>query len=189
MRKALQLMEAEADVMRRQGHGTFVNDQASGELVTRFDNIRAADGEHINAEVKAGAISQSTANELECARLSLRSSDGVHRIQRVHFHNDRPFLVDETAMPADLFPGLAESNHVPHRIAVLAAKYGILLGKAQEHISMGVAGTSIAAALNLGAASTVLILDRVVFALDGRPIQWRLSYCHFVDEYYLATMA
>jgi hypothetical protein len=34
-----------------------------------------------------------------------------------------------------------------------------------------------------------MTLDRVVFALDGRPVEWRVGYCHLVDEYYAAEMA
>jgi hypothetical protein len=34
-----------------------------------------------------------------------------------------------------------------------------------------------------------MVLDRVVFALDGRPIEWRVGWCHLVDKYYRAEMA
>jgi GntR family transcriptional regulator len=189
IRKALDFMETERLLTRRQGSGTFVNDQASDELVTRFDNIRAANGEHIDADVKTAAMSEGMANELECARLSLQPSHRAYRIRRVHLHNGRPFLVEETAMPAELFPGLTEKTHVPHRIVVLAQQYGILLGKAAERISIGTAEASITTALNLAEGSPVLVMDRVVVALGGRPIEWRVGYCHFTaGGYYLATM-
>ena len=45
MRKALDLMEGERLLTRRQGRGTFVNDQSSDELSVRYSNIRTADGE------------------------------------------------------------------------------------------------------------------------------------------------
>src|ERR1700730_1840156 len=32
------------------------------------------------------------------------------------------------------------------------------------------------------------MIDRVVLALNGQPIQRRVGYGHFADEYYLATM-
>jgi hypothetical protein len=32
------------------------------------------------------------------------------------------------------------------------------------------------------------VLDRVVMALDGRPIQWRLGWCHLADKHYMAEM-
>ena len=39
MRKALDLMETERLLTRRQGRGTFVNDHASDELSARFSNL------------------------------------------------------------------------------------------------------------------------------------------------------
>ena len=44
MRKALDLMEGERLLTRRQGRGTFVNDQSSEELAERFSNIHATGG-------------------------------------------------------------------------------------------------------------------------------------------------
>ena len=51
MRKALDLMEGERLLTRRQGRGTFVNDQSSDELAERYSNIRTADGERITGEM------------------------------------------------------------------------------------------------------------------------------------------
>ncbi len=33
-----------------------------------------------------------------------------------------------------------------------------------------------------------MILDRVVLALDGCPIEWRMGWCHLADRYYMAEM-
>src|SRR5262245_24638229 len=57
MRKALEFMETERLLRRRQGRGTFVNDQASDEILVRYSNIRTADGKRIDDEAKILAIS------------------------------------------------------------------------------------------------------------------------------------
>ena len=45
------------------------------------------------------------------------------------------------------------------------------------------------ATLGVAAGSPVLVMDRILFALDGRRIEWRVRYCHFAGGgYYLATM-
>jgi hypothetical protein len=33
-----------------------------------------------------------------------------------------------------------------------------------------------------------MVLNRLVLALDGRPIEWRLAWCHLADRYYMAEM-
>src|SRR4029453_16341656 len=38
------------------------------------------------------------------------------------------------------------------------------------------------------AGSPIMVLDRVVMGLDGRPIECRMAYCHLVDKYYMAEM-
>ena len=140
MRKALDLMEGERLLTRRQGRGTFVNDQSSDELAERFSNIRTADGERITGRDQDGrASSRARQTRPSAARLRLRPDDKVWRIQRVRLHKGEPFMVEDVAMPAALFPDLDEQKELPSRIVVLAQQYGILLGKGDERVSIGAA--------------------------------------------------
>src|SRR5262245_50810624 len=45
MRKALDMLEDEKLLTRRQGRGTFVNDQTLGDLAVRYSNIRTPAGD------------------------------------------------------------------------------------------------------------------------------------------------
>ncbi len=188
MRKALDLLESEHLVTRRQGRRTFVSDQTSNKLVLRFTNIRNSDGERLVDSVASSYVGTGEANDLECARLRLQSHDPVYRIRRVHSTNGRPYMVDETSMPAALFPGLAEKEHLSHRINVILGQYGILPGRAQERTSVCEAAPAAANSLRLTPRSPIIVLDRVVFALDDAPVEWRVGYCHLVGEYYMAEM-
>jgi GntR family transcriptional regulator len=189
MRKALDLMEGERLLTRRQGRGTFVNDQSSEELAERFSNIHATDGERIAGESKMLSIVQAPANPAECARLRLRADDKVWRIQRVHLHKGEPFMIEEVAMPVALFPDLDAQEVVNHRIVVLAQQYGILLGRGEERVSIGTASPSVAETLSLKAGAPILVLDRLVHDLDGQAVEWRLGMGHFTDKYYLAEIS
>ena len=188
MRKALDLMEGEHLLTRRQGRGTFVNDQASDAMAMRFSNIRSKDGERVAGRVKTSEITEGKATDKERDRLALQAHEAVCRIRRIRLHNDRPFMVEETSIPAALFPGLTEMKNPSHRITVLAQQYGVLLGKAEERIVIGRAKPAVADELGLDPDSPLLVLDRVVHGLDGRPVEWRTGYCHFADQYYLAEI-
>jgi GntR family transcriptional regulator len=133
-------------------------------------------------------LTQGSANAAECARLRMRPDDRVWRIQRVRMHKGEPFMVEEVAMPVALFPGLDEQTDLSNRIVVLAQQYGILLGKGDERVSIGAASPAVAEALNLKAGATILVLDRLVQDLGGRPVQWRLGMGHFADKFYLAEI-
>jgi GntR family transcriptional regulator len=189
MRKALDLMEGERLLTRRQGRGTFVNDQASDELAVRFSNIRASDGDRITGEIKMLGLTQGTANAAECGRLRLRPDDKVWRIQQVRLHRGEPFMVEDVVMPVSLFPGLDEPDALPNRIVVLAQQYGILLGRGDERVSIGTASASVAEMLSLKPGAAVLVLDRLVHDLDGQAVEWRLGMGHFGDKYYLAEIS
>jgi GntR family transcriptional regulator len=188
MRKALDLMEHERLVTRCQGRGTFVNDQSSDELALRFISIRGPDGERLVGDIKSAETTEGAANEMECARLSLLPEDRVHRIRGVRLIDEQPFLFENASIPANLFPGLGEMSSVTHRIVCLAQKYGILLGKADERISVGTVSSDVAEALSIAPGSSVAVLDRVVRAIDGRPVEWRMAWCQLAKNYYLAQM-
>lgn len=189
IRKALEILESERVLTRRQGRGTFVNDQGSEKLAARFCNIVGANLKAAATRVKLVSVAEGVASDLERTRLTLPSSQSrVYRIQRVHSCEDRPLMTEEASVPADLFPDLLERQDSAERLPLLAQPFGILLGKAEERVSIGVAQPSCAETLHVAAGSPVLVLDRVVVDLGGRPVEWRVGYCHFAKEFYLAKL-
>jgi GntR family transcriptional regulator len=188
MRKALDLLESQHLLTRRQGRGTFVNDLASEELRNRFRSIRGADGEPIAGEVKCAKITEGLASKRECERLRVQAHDAVYRVSRVRSRQDRPYMVEEAAMPAALFPGLADRNGSAPGIAALAQQYGLLLGRAEERLTIDAAAPEVAAVLGIAPAAPIVTLDRIMLTLDGRPIEWRIGRCHLAGDYYLAQM-
>lgn len=188
VRKALDLLEAEHLVIRRQGRGTFVNGQTARELAARFCRIRRSDGAAIVARSLIDSIAEGESNEVERVRLGLALSDRVYRFRRIQIDNDDPVMVEDVSVPAKLFADLAEMINVPDAILELALKQGILFGSAQESIHIGRVTPPIAKALRIAPASPVFILDRVLNALDERPVEWRVAHCHIADKHYIAEM-
>jgi GntR family transcriptional regulator len=189
MRKALDLMEGDRLLTRRQGRGTFVNDQASQELALRFCNVRLPTGERVADTVQALEITEGSANPVESRRLGLGNDDAVFRMTRVRLRKEQAYMAETVVLPAALFPGLPEDRTVSPRIIALCQKYGILLGKAEERVSLGSATPAVAKTLGIPAATSTLVLDRVVLALDGRPVEWRTAHCHLQDMHYLSEMS
>jgi GntR family transcriptional regulator len=187
MRKALDLLEAQRLITRRPGRGTFVNDQASDEVTCRFIRLRAADGVSLSGEVASQTVSEGSADELECARLRLYAGDGVYRIRRVRRHEGRNFLVADIALPSALYPRLAGQTDIPDRVGALAPWNGMLLGRAQERVSIRESPADVSDLLGVAAGTPVMFLDCVLFLLDTqRPAAWRVGYAHLPDAYYLA---
>jgi GntR family transcriptional regulator len=188
MRKALDLLETQRVLTRRQGRGTFVNDQSSAEMALRYSKLRRASGQPLVSEIAVSEFSQGAASEAELLRLGLEPEAHVYRYRRTYVHEGRPFMVDKVVVPANVFPGLENQKGAAYDVVALARRYGLLTGNAAERISMGVADESHAPALNVAPGAPLLIFDRVVFELSGLPLEWRLGYCHLASGYYLATL-
>ena len=187
VRKALQLLDAQRLITRRPGRGTFVNDPASDELACRFIRLRTMDGESLSGEVASQTISEGTPDELECARLRLGAGDGVHRIRRVRHHKGRNFMVADVTLPSALYPRLADKSAIPSRIGTLAPWNGMLLGTAQERVSICVPPADVSDLLGVAPGTPVMLLDCLLLLLDTqRPAAWRIGYVHLPDGYYLA---
>jgi GntR family transcriptional regulator len=189
VRKALKLLESQRLITRRQGHGTVVNDPASHELACRFIRLRTADGETFSGEVASQAISDGTASERECRRLKLRAGDSVYRLRRVRHHRGRNFMVADVTLPAASYPRLADKRHIPSRIGSLAPWNGMLLGGAEERVSMCEPPDDVKELLGISSDTSVMFLDCVLFLLGTRqPVAWRVGYVHHPGGYYLADL-
>jgi GntR family transcriptional regulator len=188
VRKALELLEADKLITRRQGRGTVVNDPASDDLACRFIRLRTADGESVSGHVTSQEISEGTANELECSRLRLRAGEGVYRIRRVRSYRGCNFMVADLALPATLFPRLAgRGDDIPSHVGALAPWNGMLLGRAEERVSISVPPEEVADLLGVATGTAVLRLDCLLSLLGShRPVAWRIGHVHLPDGYYLA---
>jgi GntR family transcriptional regulator len=188
VRKALDEMESERLISRRQGRGTFVIDQSSDECAIRFSNIRDADGVRISGSVESCEIVSAAANESEARMLNLRLGDPVFRLHRLRSHDGQAYMIEDSSIPQARFPGLAQESEISASIVVLAHRYGLLLARVEEKIGVAVADASAAAALKIAEGTPLLKLDCVVYAIDGRPIEWRVARCHLRDLHYMTEI-
>lgn len=187
-RKALERLEQVRLITRRQGRGSFVCDLMSGELVDRFATIRGADGQNVVSTVRSVEIVRVAATAEESDRLALAVGDPVYRIGRVIFDGDVPFMIEKVSVPVALFPGLEKQSNVAERISLLARQFGVLLGRGSERIFTEPASGEVASALGVGEGAFVLVLDRMILALDGRPIEWRMGWCNLAGKRYQAQV-
>ena len=189
MRKALDLMEGEHLLTRRQGRGTFVNDQSSDEMAMRFNNVRSKDGQRVSGRVRTVELTEGKANDRERDRLGLQASDTVYRLRRVRLHSDRPFMTEETTYPtvAVSRPDRVQEPVASHYRAGAAVSPAAGQGRGAHLHRQGQSDGGDGAGRSQP-DSPVIVLDRVVHDLDGRPVEWRTGYCHFTDQYYLADI-
>jgi GntR family transcriptional regulator len=184
VRKALDLMEVERIVTRRQGRGTFVNDYASAETTFPFSMFHNAEGQRISGVKHGRSITREPAGAEEAARLGLRRGDEVIRIARLRTHQDQTFMTETCLLPAKLFPRLPD-DFGSYRLSALAQLNSILVGRADERVDIAPANAQHAADLDVAEGTPLLRLDRVIFSDHEDALEWRVAHCFMRNERYL----
>ncbi|MGQ0673300.1 MAG: GntR family transcriptional regulator [Hyphomicrobium sp.] len=188
VRKALELLEEERVISRRQGRGTFVSDHSSSEFAIRFTNIVDPQGAPVSGQVDFRGVERVVASEQAIARLGLRQGQDVWQIRRTHRSGGTPYMAETSVVPAGMYHRLAP---VPGSCAinVLAQANNIILKDALERVGLANCPSEDAAELGIGAGTPVLMLDRVIYAIDNRPAEWRLAHCHLGPNSYVARIS
>lgn len=184
VRKALDLMELERIVTRRQGRGTFVNDFASAESPVLFSSFNAGDGQDIICTKRGKAVTRSKASAEEAARLGLRRGDPVIKIERIREHLDVPFMTETCLLPERFFSRLPE-DVAGYRLSALAQQNAIVVGRADERVSAVSANEADAADLEVAVGTPLLWLDRVIFSDHDDVLEWRVARCALHDASYV----
>jgi len=188
VRKALEQMEAEFLITRRQGRGTFVNDPSSGVHSLRLARVHEPDGTRIWGEVKSAEIAAADASEAERQHLRLYEGDKVYRIKRLRMAHEQPFMYEEASVPLSLFPDLVSRGEVTYRILSIAQEYGLLIGRTKEQICVGAASATMAELLEVPEGAPIAVFDRVVQNAQGIPVEWRTGWCNLGSNHYLVDL-
>lgn len=184
VRKALDLMEVERIVTRRQGRGTFVNDYASAETTFPFSMFHNFEGQRISGHKRGRSISRQQASAEEAARLGLRRGDEIIRVERLRDHQDQTFLTEVCLLPAKFFTRLPE-DFGSYRLSALAQLNSILVGRADELVDIALADAQKACDLGVAEGTPLLRLDRVIFSDHEDVLEWRVAFCFLRNERYL----
>lgn len=189
VRKVLDAFARERLVVRRQGRGTFVVEHTSEDVLFRFFHIYRDDGSRI-APASIGTVARTgEADTAERARLSLSKSAHVIRITRLRAFAGQPFLAEKIVLPRARFPGLAEKPEIPNTLYDLFQReYGILVARADERITAVAANKWTARDLKIPEGTPLLHIDRIAYAIDDRPVEWRVSFVHLDGAHYLSRL-
>jgi GntR family transcriptional regulator len=188
MRKALDWLETNRLIVRRQGRGTFVEDHSNATGAHRYDLLRDADGNPLDLGYEVLSHELDAATEAERSKLALTAGDRVLRTRRVRHHRGQPRLYETTILAVKRFPRLNADEAANESIPVLAQKYGVILGQAVEELSLCPAGEEAGAALSLPASQVLVRFDRVVKSLAGAPVEWRVALGSLRNDYYAVLM-
>lgn len=188
-RKAVAALAELNLVVRRQGLGTFVIEHTPAHVLFRFFYIFDDKHTQVIPESRTARPVLGRANATERTELRLGKNARVFRISRLRTRNGKPFITETISVPEALFPGLADREDVPNTLYDLYQKaYRILVLRADERITAVAADQPTAKALGIATGTPLLKIDRIAYAIDGKPVEWRVSLCHLKKAHYLAHL-
>ena len=185
VRKALAALAADNVVVRRQGRGTFVAEHDDHRALFHFFHLVGPEGERRLPESRLLSLRKGLAGWVEAERLGIGRGETVVRIRRIRLLDGRPAISETIAVPHALFADLAEIRDLPNTLYDLyERRYGVTIARAVERLAAVAADEREAKLLDIAPGTPLLEIDRTAHALDGAPVEWRVSLCLTATHHY-----
>ena len=174
VRKAVQELDRLGLIEIRRGRGTFVR---TGKITQEFTELTGfvEDMVAIGRQPSARVLGKATVQATEEVARGLRVPIGaeVVQIRRVRMADDEPISLDETYLPIDLGRKVVEDDLEVHPIfSLLEGKYDTPLLEADYRLEAIAADAIVAEALGIEARAPILLIERVSYSLDRRPVDY-----------------
>jgi len=188
VRKALDELETEKFVVRRQGKGTYVARHDEARILFQFFKLVPDNGKSEYPDSRIIGVTLAAADKRAAAALDLPANARVVCIERVRTIAGRPCIVERILLPRALFPGI-EKRDLPNNLYELyRSDFRVTVVHASEKLKAVVATRREARHLGVTVGAPLLTIDRTAFALGGRPVEWRVSLCETEKHHYVSDL-
>ncbi len=191
IRRATDGLVAEGALTRQQGRGTFVAGHTP-ERSFRFFHLRPADGRPLLPDTQFLDFARLKATPAQARALGLAPTAPLLRARHLQCLAGEPAMLEELWLPETLFPGLDGQRFAgrPGTVYDLYQReFGLSVTRIEEQLRAIAAPARIASRLGLAAASPVLMIERVAFAVDGKPVELRLAWADTTSLAYFNSRA
>ncbi len=189
VRKALDDMTAAKLLVRRQGRGTFVATHDEARILFQFFKLQPDGGDRAFPESEVLSVVTGAAHAGEAEGLAIYPGEPVIRIRRIRSLAGRPCIAETITLPTALFDGL-ERQPVPNNLYdIYARRYGVTVGGGTERIKAVTADAETARLLGVAVGAPLMLIDRIATALDGRPVERRVSLCDTSNLSYVTELS
>jgi GntR family transcriptional regulator len=189
VRKALEMLEDEHLIQRRQGRGTFVVETSDETELERFSNLFAG-SKKLRPDPVTWSVAQGEATREEAQALRLVAAAKVLRVEAVWAAGDMVRVFEAITLDESRFPGLQGhiANGGQFLFPVYRRHYQEVVNKVTEQLSAVDASESVAEKLKIETGRAVLRADRISYAMSGGPIEWSQRYMLLTRAAYSVTM-
>ena len=133
------------------------------------------------------AIQVQKANCFIAQKLQLTETEPIYWIKKLLRANNEPIAILDSYWLFDVGKGLAQHNlNSTNLFSIVENKLGINLREAEATIEAGAASPEEAQLLDILKENPILIMQRIVYAVDGRPIYFS-RFAYRADRYKYRT--
>jgi GntR family transcriptional regulator len=188
VRKALDELAAENLVVRRQGKGTYVARHDEERILFQFFKLTPDAGGRRFPDSRILGVEVREADADATRILNLRKGARVVAIERVRMLADTVCIYERIVLPKALFPGI-EKRDLPNNLYELyRAEFAVTIARATERLKAVSASRREAKHLDVAVGAPLLAVDRTALAIDGAPVEWRVSLCRTDAVHYLSDL-
>ena len=188
VRKALDELAAENLVVRRQGKGTYVARHDEERILFQFFKLIPDAGGRRFPDSRILGVEVREADADATRILNLRKGARVVAIERVRMLADTVCIYERIMLPKALFPGI-EKRDLPNNLYELyRAEFAVTIARATERLKAVSASRREAKHLDVAVGAPLLAVDRTALAIDGAPVEWRVSLCRTDAVHYLSDL-
>ncbi|WAH60780.1 GntR family transcriptional regulator [Pseudomonas silvicola] len=180
VRKAFDVLSGQGLVTRHRGRGTFVSRATDERAFTSFFRlVNRSDGQRRLPVDKILLRERANADEQETSALELKSGEFVYRLRRLRLLDERPLLLETIAFPLKriMEKEWGESDTSSHLIySFLERQCGVSIARVEDRLQACTLPADVAEILDLPVGHSVLLVVRVAFDLENRPVEVRRSW-------------
>jgi len=178
VRRALQTLEADGLIYRRQGLGSFVCDRRMAQGLVRLTDF-AQDLARAGLEATSRVLQrvQEPCPPPVAERLGIEAGASVLRLDRLRLGDGEPLALDRTWL-APFHAQLLEGHDLATETiyAVLEREYGIPILSGRYRITASAADAEVAQALGVAEGEPLLVIERTSRTVGERPVYFQRRF-------------
>lgn len=178
VRRALQTIENEGLIYRRQGLGSFVRDRRTHQGLVRLTDFAQDMGQAgLEASSKVLRHEQVTVLPDVASHLQLDAASTVLQLDRLRLGNGEPIAFDQTWLPL-FYAQLLEGHNLAHDTIyrILERKYEIPILRGHYRITAVNAPDVVAPPLGVTPGRALLLIERLSLTQGDKPVYFQRRY-------------
>jgi len=177
LRQALELLEHDGLIERRQGSGTYVAEPRVAvdvRVLVSLTRSIVASGMTPGAHVITSKVVPATGELV--SRFAVPPQTPLQHFERVRYADGRVVAFERSWFPAAIAPNLSAFD-LEHRSIydVLERECGVKLLRAEQEFDAAVADENVAGLLDCEVGAPLMVVHRLSFDLNSRPVEYAVD--------------